>query len=395
MGLFGRKYRDDDASAAGNTLYASEAELRRALRYSRTREWLAIAGMAWSALVSLVLLVTGVSSGLRTFAERHSPRRVGPVMLYSALVTGLTFVVSLPFSYFSGYIIEHRYALSNQRRRDWLAEQLKGLAIGVVLGGVLLQGVYAVIHRYPRRWWFVLSSLTVPLSIVMVNLAPVLILPLFNTFTPLKNKRLAQRIKDLAAGEGVHVSDVLQMDMSKQTKKANAMFTGLGNTKRIILGDTLLDEFTEDEIEVVLAHELGHQVHHDIWKLIGLTAPNTVIGLYAAHRLAPSLLRRFGGRMGLRSEQGLADVATLPLLSMLAGGAMQAVAPLGNAITRNLIERPADRYALDLTGKRAAFITAMEKLGRMNLSNPRPSALVKYLFHDHPTLQERIEFARR
>lgn len=392
--MFKRKSTNEKRATSENTVYRSEAEFSRALSYSNTRERLAVAGMVWNAALSLGILVSGVSGGLRSFAARHSPARLGPVMLFTALLSGLTFVVSLPFSYFGGFVIEHRYNLSNQRRRAWFFEQVKGLAVGIILGGVLLQGVYSIIRRYPRRWWAILASMTVPLSILMVNLAPVVLLPLFNTFTPLKNRSLAGRIKKLAAQQGVHVSDVLQMDMSKQTKKANAMFTGIGNTKRIILGDTLLEEFTDDEIEVVLAHELGHQVHHDIWKLIALSAPATVVGLYVAHRLSPAALARFGKRWGLNVELGLADVATMPLLGLLAGGTMQAITPIVNGITRTCIERPADRYALDLTGKREAFISAMEKLGRMNLSNPRPSALVKYLFHDHPTLQERIDFAR-
>jgi STE24 endopeptidase len=234
----------------------------------------------------------------------------------------------------------------------------------------------------------------VPLTVVLANLAPVLILPLFNKFEPLKDQALAERIKALAAAQGVTISDVLQMDMSKRTRKANAMFTGLGNTKRIVLGDTLLDEFTPDEIEVVIAHELGHQVHGDIWKLIGLGALTTTLISWLVHRLIGPLTARFGPRFGLDPAQGAADVAALPLLGLLLGAVSLALAPAQNAISRNLVEREADRYALDLTGNRAAFVGAMEKLGRMNLADPQPPALVKYLLYSHPPLQERIDFAR-
>jgi STE24 endopeptidase len=219
-------------------------------------------------------------------------------------------------------------------------------------------------------------------------------MPLFNKFEPLRNRALAKRITDLAAGEGVRVSEVLQMDMSKQTKKANAMFTGVGNTKRIILADTLLDEFTEDEVEVVLAHELGHQVHRDLWKLIGLQVPLTLVTFFAAHKLSRPIIDRYGKRWGLDVEQGAADVAALPLLSLVGGIAGMVVGPVLNAVVRNWIEHPADVYALDLTHKRDAFIGAMEKLGKMNLSNPRPATLIKWLLYDHPPLQERIDFGR-
>ena len=239
-----------------------------------------------------------------------------------------------------------------------------------------------------------LSGLTIPITVILANLAPVLLLPLFNKFEPLENEKLAKRIRKLAAGQGIHVSEVLQMDMSKQTKKANAFFTGLGNTKRIVLGDTLLDEFDEDEVEVVLAHELGHQVHRDIWKLIGLQLPVTLLTFYVSNRLIGPVMRRFGSRWGLRTDEGARDIAALPLLMLLGGLARLVLMPALNAISRNAVEHQADVYALDLTGKTDAFVGAMRKLGRMNLSNPKPSALVKFMLYSHPPLAERIAFGR-
>ena len=376
-------------------IYDDPAERKRAIRYSRTHEWLVLVGALYGALLSLLALVTGSSARVRQRAEHIVPDNLGPVMPYGVVAMLASFLASLPLSYFEGYTIEHRYGLSNQTLPAWLGEQLKGLGISMVIGLPILQGVYATIRRWPARWWAILAGLTVPFSVVMVTLAPVLLLPLFNKFEPLKNRALTKRIKDLAAGEGVRVSEVLQMDMSKQTKKANAAFTGLGKTKRIMMGDTLLREFSDDEVEVVLAHELGHQVHHDIWKLIALSAPTSVIGLYTAHRLTPPILRRFGQNWGIDPRSGAADVAALPLLGLLGRVSLLVVGPLLNALVRNAVERPADDYALRLTGNRAAFISAMEKLGRMNLSNPRPSTLVKYLLYDHPPLHERIEMARR
>ncbi len=379
----------------GGDIYHNPAERERAIHYSRIHEWLVLVGALYGALLSVLALATGASARVRQRAERIAPDKLGPVMPYGVVAMLSSFLASLPLSYFEGYTIEHRYGLSNQTRRAWLGEQLKGLGIGMVIGLPVLEGVYAAIRRWPARWWAILAGLTVPFSIVTVTLAPVLLLPLFNKFEPLKNRALTKRIKDLAASQGVQVSEVLQMDMSKQTKKANAAFTGLGKTKRIMMGDTLLQEFSDDEVEVVLAHELGHQVHHDIWKLIALSAPTSVIGLYAAHRLTSPIVRRFGQSWGIDVEAGAADVAALPLLGLLGRVSLLGVGPLLNALVRNAVERPADDYALRLTGNRAAFISAMEKLGRMNLSNPRPSALVKYLLYDHPPLHERIEMARR
>lgn len=385
--------------AAGRTsdvgdIYEDDNERTRALRYSRTREWLVLVGMVWSGMISALALVTGLSSKLRDGSERLAPPRLGPTMPYVAAATLIASVISFPLSYVSGFVIEHRYQLSNQSFGAWLLEQLKGLGVSLVLILPIAQGAMWVVRRYPRRWWAVLSSLTIPFSILLSNLAPVLLMPIFNKFEPLKNRDLARRLHDLAEEQGVHVSNVMQMDMSKQTKKANAFFTGIGNTKRIVLGDTLLNEFTDDEVEVVLAHELGHQIHRDLWKLIGVGAVASLVNFYAVHRLSPPLIGRLGARFGLRSEEGVGDVAAAPLISLVAGSVSLLLSPLLNALVRNTVEHPADVYALDLTGNRDAFMGAMRKLGRMNLSDPKPPAIVKYLLYDHPTLQERIDYAK-
>jgi STE24 endopeptidase len=376
-------------------IYGTDEERARAVRYSRTREWLTLAGMVWDFGVNVHALSSGTSVWLRRRAERLAPARLGPAVPFAALWSIRSFITGLPLSYVSGYVVEHRYGLSNQTRRAWFLESLKGLGLEIAIGAPLIAGLNWVIRRWPRRWWAICSALTVPLAIVFSNLAPVLIMPLFNSYEPIKNRKLADRIKALAAGQGVTVSDVQQMDMSRQTKKANAMFTGMGRTKRIVLGDTMLDEFTDDEIEVVLAHELGHQVHRDIWKLIAVSAPTSAITLFAAQFLAPRVLHRWAASWGLEEEAGLGDVATLPLLMLLSGGVSTLLMPFLNGLVRTQVEAPADKYALDLTKKPAAFVGAMEKLARMNLANPKPSALVKYLLYDHPPIAERIAAAKR
>lgn len=388
------RWRSGGGAGGDGVLYRDEAERERAVRYNRAREWLTLAGLAWGGATALLALTTGFSARLRDRAARVAPGRIGPPMPYTLAAALLSTLASLPLAYYGGYTLEHRYGLSNQTRRAWAVDQLKGLGVSLALELPLVQGVYWVIGRWPRRWWAILSALTVPFTVLLAQLAPVLILPLFNKYEPLRDRALAERIKALAASQGVTVSDVLQMDMSRQTRKANAFFTGVGNTKRIVLGDTLLDEFTADEVEVVLAHELAHQVHRDLWKLIGLGTLVTVATAYTVHRAADPLIARYGRRFGLDTGRGLQDVAALPLLALVLGGVSLVFLPLQNAVSRNLIEHPADRYALDLTGKRAAFVGAMEKLGRMNLADPRPPALVKYLLYSHPPIAERIAFAQ-
>jgi Zn-dependent protease with chaperone function len=387
-------FRVTRPSLAGDEVYRDPQERDRAIRYSRTKEWLVLVDLVFGSVLGILELSTGVSARLRNRAERIAPKKLGAAMPFGAMWLALSFLVSLPLSYLGGYTVEHRYRLSNQSRGAWLLDQLKGMAVSLVVALPLIQGAYWVIRRYPQRWWAILSGLTIPFAVIFVNLAPVLLLPLFNKFEPLEDQDLADRVRTLAAGEGVHVSDVLQMDMSKQTKKANAFFTGIGNTKRIVMGDTLLGEFDSDEIEVVLAHELGHQVHRDIWKMIGMQAPVTLLTFYAANRLSGPVERRFGEAWGLRVEEGAADVAALPLLAFLGGLASLALSPLVNAINRNWIEHRADVYALNLTGKQGPFVSAMKKLGRMNLADPEPSPLVKIMLYSHPPLAERIAFGK-
>ena len=379
----------------GGDIYTDDAAYEQARRYSRVREWLTLVGLLWSGLTSSVALVTGLSAWLRDRARRVAPARLGPAMPYTAALSVLSFLASLPLSYLGGHLVERRFGLSNQGARAWFVDQLKGLAVGLALGAPLAQGVYWIIRRYPRSWWAIFSAVMVPLSVVLGALAPVLILPIFNKFEPLRDRALGERMKVLAAAQGVEVADVLRMDMSRQTKKANAFFTGLGRTKRIVLGDTLLDAFTPDETEVVVAHELGHQVHRDLWKGIAVGTLGTVATAYTVGRLAPPLLKRIARRAGLDPEQGAADVAAAPALLLLASGVSLLLSPLQNAWSRRFVEHAADRYALELTRDPDAFIGAMEKLGRMNMADPAPPALVKYLLYSHPPIQERIAFARR
>src|SRR5579875_1986493 len=296
-------------------LYDDENERRKALAYTRWREWLTLVGMIWSLATSILALSTGFSARLRSAVP--SIPKLGPVIPYAAVMSLASFLASLPLSWLSGFLVEHRFGLSNQSLRGWLTDSLKGLGLSLVLGPLLAQGAYWVVGRFPRRWWAILTALTVPLSIIFGTLAPVLIMPLFNKYEPLRDRHLADRLERLAAEQGVAVSDVMQMDMSKQTRKANAMFTGMGRTKRIVLGDTLLDEFTPDEVEVVIAHELGHQVHRDIWKLVALSAPISALSLFTSSRLMPAVLHRFGKAWGLDVERGVADVAALPLLTLI------------------------------------------------------------------------------
>ncbi len=366
-------------------------ERERAVRYSRVRELLFLVGLAWQWLALLVWLGGRRSARWQAVAERLAPRP-GLVASVYALGFGLAqWAVSLPLSYVGGYVVEHRFGLSNQSRWAWLVDNLKALGVSLALEAPVAGVVYAVIRRSPRWWWLILAGLALPFTVLLAQLGPVLIAPIFNKYEPLKDEGLARRIRDLAGRAGVRVAAVLRMDMSRQTRKANAYFAGLGGTKRIALADTLLEEFTPDEVEIVVAHELGHQVNRDVWKLIGVGTVATLGGAWVLDRLAGPLVRRHGDRLGFRS---IAEPASMPLLALLAGGLGVLAMPLQNWFSRELVEKRADRYALEQTRRPADFISAMERLARLNLSDPHPPTLAKWLLHSHPPIAERVAMAR-
>jgi len=212
-------------------------------------------------------------------------------------------------------------------------------------------------------------------------------MPLFFSFRPLAREELRQRLLALSRRAGVAVTDASEWKLSDRTKKANAALTGLGRTRRILVSDTLLTGYSDDEIEVILAHELGHQVHRDIWRGIAVQAAVVGAGFFAASRVMAAL----AGRLGWH---GIADVAGLPVLLLTAGLLSLVLLPAVNAASRAM-ERAADRFAIELTGNAAAFATAMERLADQNLSEEHPSRFARWMFYTHPPVKERIESARR
>jgi len=226
-------------------------------------------------------------------------------------------------------------------------------------------------------------------SVLLSNLAPVLIMPLFNKFVPLgdEHQELAERLIKLAERANTKVRGVFKFDMSKRTKSANAALTGLGNTRRIILGDTLINEFTTDEIETVLAHELGHQVHRDIPFLITFGTLTTLVGFYLASLGMNWAVNYFG-------YTGVSDPAAFPALGAILGAYGLIMMPLENAVSR-WRENMADDYALESTGKTEAFASAFTRLANQNLGEIDPEKWVVFLFYSHPPLGERIEKAKR
>jgi STE24 endopeptidase len=295
-------------------------------------------------------------------------------------------LVELPFAYYQGFLLEHRYGLSTQSRRHWISDQFKGVLVGMALAIVGASVVYGALRRWPDDWWWISAIVFAIATIGLAQLAPVLLLPIFYKFKPLDRPALVDRLLKLAAGARTSVNGVFEWVLSSHTKKANAALAGLGTTRRILLSDTLLADYSEDEIEVILAHELAHHVHRDLWRGIAVHS----IALVGGFAVLSLVLEAAADPLGLR---GLSDPAGLPAL-MLAGGAWTfLLLPVINFISRAQ-ERAADRYALKATRNVDAFVTAMKRLSQQNLAEEHPSALVRWLFYSHPPIRERIDAAR-
>jgi STE24 endopeptidase len=289
-------------------------------------------------------------------------------------------------AFYSSFLLDRKYGLSSETFATWAADYLKALGVGFVLTVGAGAAVYGSIARWPDSWWLVDTALFAAVAVVFSRFAPVVLMPMFYRFTPLNRESLRDRLLTLSKRAGVPVLGAFEWGLGEKTTRANAALVGMGRTRRIIVSDTLLKDYSDDEVEVILAHELSHHVHHDLWAAL---AVETVIVL-ASLAVADAVLSRFGRSFGITH---MADVAGLPLL-VLAGGAVSLLlTPLGNAWSRHN-ERRADRYALTLTGGAGPFISAMRRLGAQNLAEERPSRPVLWFFHTHPTIDERIAAAR-
>ena len=357
----------------------------KSTRYHRLKRRSEVASLLWSAVCFFVLLISGASRAMADLALQLGPWWIATGAMVVALIV-VNEIVALPLAWYSGFTLERRYGLARQSAGGWLLDHLKAAGLGFALAWGTAALVYAVMLAAPDYWWLIAGIALAAVVTVLATLAPVLLLPLFFRFTPLQRPVLVQRLEALAARAGTTVVGIYEWALGDKSRRANAALTGLGATRRILISDTMLAEYSEDEIEVVLAHELGHHVHQDIWRGIALEFTLIVLG-FAATDWA---LGAFGPALGLR---GIADLAGLPLLVLTAGAVSLVLTPFALALSRRH-ERRADRFALELTSNPSAFISAMRRLGAQNLAEERPSRLVRWLFHSHPPLDERLAFAR-
>ncbi|HEX9035628.1 MAG TPA: M48 family metallopeptidase [Ktedonobacterales bacterium] len=365
------------------------ARQTEARRYARQRQTLSLVSLGVTAALVALFLFSGLNFWLRdalSFVSAWSPAwgwqplRVGAYALALLLAS---FVLGLPLDYYSGHILPRRYGLSTQSAAGWALDTLKGTALSLVFEVLTVVAIYALLAANPGFWWLWAGLGMLLVSVLLATLAPVLILPIFYKFIPLPDGEVKSRALALAERARTRVRGIYTMKMSAKTTAANAFVAGLGSTRRIVIGDTLLDHYTPDEIEVVVAHELGHQVHRDIPKLIAIQTVTTLGGLYVASLALAVVLR------AVPQYHGLADPATLPLLAVALGVFGLVTMPIVNGFSRR-IEAQADVYALETTGKTDAFVSAMTRLANQNLAELEPAPWIEFLLYNHPSVGKRL-----
>lgn len=307
-----------------------------------------------------------------------------------AALTLLHVAVSFPLSFYAGHVVERRFALSTLRFAGWLWRYVKRNVLAFALSAALAIGLFWLIRAVGPGWYLAAAAAMFVINVILGQWAPVVILPLFYKVRRLDDPELARCIGRLAEGTGLRIEGVYRIDLSAETVKANAMLAGLGRTRRVLLGDTLLNGFSAGEIAVVFAHEIGHHVFRHVPKLIVFGAVYAMGGFWLCDWL---LAARLSGGVGPVDYAEL-PTTVIPFLVFILALFATCVEPIQNFLSR-VYERQSDRYALRRTGDPAAFISAFEKLARLNKEDPDPHWLEVALLHSHPPIAERIALARR
>ena len=374
---------------ATTTVNPRTADSPEVKRYNRIQRWLSLSDTLIGFALLIVLLVTGWTGRLRDWSYLGARQHYFyAVFLYVLMFSIIAKVINSPLDFF-GFRLEHRYHLSNQKLRSWLWDECKGWLLSLVLGAIMVELVYAIIRLAPQRWWIIAWAVFVGLFLLMAQLAPVVLMPIFYKFEPLANDSLRERLTRLGERAGTRVRGVYEWKLSEKSNKANAALTGLGSTRRIILADTLLQNYSDDEIEAVLAHELGHHVHKHMLKGILTQVAVTFLGFWLINLVLRFVLAR---EWFPALDPRLYDFANLPLIVLVATVLGIVLMPALNAISRHH-ERQADRYAWENTPAIGPFITAMQKLAEQNLAEREPAKWIEFLFHSHPSIGKRVAAA--
>ena len=339
-------------------------------------------------LVPFLFLITGLSSKIGNFAKGNGRNLFLIGLIYAVIFSIIDLLISLPTSFYSGFILKHRYNLSNQTISRWLELVFKNFVLNTGAMSLTIWFPYYIMRKSPTRWWLYLGLISIPVIIFIAFISPMYIDPIFNKYTSIEDEQLGQEIKELLNKAGIEDADIYKVDKSRDTKEMNAYMTGVFKSKRIVLWDTTIDKLSKEEILSVTAHEIGHYVKGHIWKGIILGGLGSILLMYLVYRTSHWILIKSNGSFGFNRLQ---DIASLPLILLVLNFYMFFANPITNAYSRHM-EREADMMEIQLTKNKEAAISTISKLHEESLSIPRSSTIYKIWYHSHPTAEERIEF---
>lgn len=338
-------------------------------------------------LISLGVFQCFLARPISRLSYGVSPNFYLAALVFSFLFLTFLYFVSFPTHIISSFFVERHFSLSRQTFLAWFKDEGKSVVLSLVLSVGCIEVFYLILRNFPNLWWVITAAAWIFFSIVMARFMPVLLIPLFYKYLPLENDDLKSRILRLAERSGIDLMDVCRIDLSRKTAKANAALVGLGKTRKVILGDTLTDSFTLDEVEAVVAHEFAHFKCRHMAKLLAASAAITLLGFF--------ILFVASGRIAqLMGASGISELFLLPVITLLLSVFGIILMPFQNFFSR-VLEREADAFALRVTSSPDTFISVMKKLGEMNLADTDPSLVKKIFLYDHPPIKERIMMAER
>lgn len=356
-------------------------------KYNNTKLTISISKAVISFVLLYLFIALGYSNWLQNYIQTFVENQYLVFLIFVFVLGIVSSFLFMPVNIYTGFYLEHKYNLSNQTFFKYFIENVKSMLVGLVIGIPILLLFFFVLNQFGDLWWLVFASAMFLVSVVLSQIFPIIILPIFYKILPLNDEELKTRISNLAKGAGIKVENVFTFDMSKNTKKANAAFTGLGKTKRIILGDTLLNNYTKDEIETVIAHELGHYKHKHIIKNILFGTVSSFLTFFIISILYRNSLSWF-------DFENITQIAALPLLSLWAMIIGLIQSPIGNILSRKY-EYEADRYAIETTRKPESFINTLNKLTDQNLGDREPHPFVEWFFYSHPSIKNRVNAIKK
>lgn len=358
----------------------------KARRYSAAKYSLAVIEIIFVLVFLFVFQGLGISKILAKAVSNFIPNHYFTVAIYISALCIIYYLLGFPLNLYRSFLLEHRFSLSNQTIGNWLKDQIKAVFISYLIIIILAEVFYYILEHFHANWWLIVSLLWIFFSVILAKLTPVVIIPLFFKYKRFSDDELRKRIINLADKMGIKILDVFEINFSKKTAKANAAFVGIGNTKRVILADTLKGNYSYDEIQVILAHEFAHYRLRHLLKLILVSSLVTICSFYL-------IFKTSGHFLSILSFSSLSDIAALPIILIYFVICGLIAQPLENYISRRL-EINADIMALKVTDLKEAFISMMEKLSLQNLADRNPHPIIKFFFFDHPSINERIAMAK-